>query len=236
MHREILLCLLIVLGFNSCKNEQVITFSEVEKTTDTNTIVEINVPEASGNLLISNTINSEIESYICKLLSQNDEASISTLDAQIDAFNRSYKDFTTDFPNSSQQWEAQIDGEVIYKSSEIISIALTAYINTGGAHGSTTISFLNFESATGNLIPNTKLFNTIEAFKNVAQPYFKEATRDKSLLLESKTFELPANIGYSDEGIILLYNVFEIAPYSEGIIEFTIPYSEVNDYLIFNGL
>ena len=45
------------------------------------------------------------------------------------------------------------------------------------------------------------------------------------------SFQLPENIGFSDEGVILLYNVYEIAPYSEGITEFTIPFEEALPYL-----
>ena len=45
---------------------------------------------------------------------------------------------------------------------------------------------------------------------------------------------LPENIGFSDEGVILLYNVYEIAPYSEGITEFTIPFEEVLKYIKIN--
>ena len=44
-------------------------------------------------------------------------------------------------------------------------------------------------------------------------------------------FHLPANIGYNDEGVLLFYNVYEIASYAVGITEFTIPFEEVEDYL-----
>ncbi len=37
----------------------------------------------------------------------------------------------------------------MYQSSEVISVALTSYINTGGAHGVLTITFLNFDAETG---------------------------------------------------------------------------------------
>ncbi len=44
-------------------------------------------------------------------------------------------------------------------------------------------------------------------------------------------FQLPESLGFSDEGLIILYNPYEIASYSQGIIEFTIPYDTINDYL-----
>ena len=49
-----------------------------------------------------------------------------------------------------------------------------------------------------------------------------------------KDFQLPETLGYSDEGLIVLYNPYEIASYSQGIIEFTIPYSEISSFLNIN--
>jgi len=47
--------------------------------------------------------------------------------------------------------------------------------------------------------------------------------------------QICANIGYTEEGIVLLYNTYEIAPYSTGIIEFTIPFDKVSSLLVFNS-
>jgi hypothetical protein len=44
---------------------------------------------------------------------------------------------------------------------------------------------------------------------------------------------MPANIGYNDEGVIFLYNVYEIAPYARGIIEFTMPFETISEFLKF---
>ena len=38
-------------------------------------------------------------------------------------------------------------------------------------------------------------------------------------------------MGFNENGIILLYNVYEIASYVQGVTEFTIPYAEANPYL-----
>ena len=49
-----------------------------------------------------------------------------------------------------------------------------------------------------------------------------------------KDFQLPETIGYSDEGIIILYNPYEIASYAQGIVEFTIPFEDVSSFLNVN--
>lgn len=230
------LCCFLVL-FN-CLEEQKTVFSDINITSENNTIVEVNIPQASGDKTVSNQINSELQKTIISALhiGNPDEISASSVEESIASFNNEFNTFKSDFPETVQIWDAQIDGEVMHQSSEIISIAITSYTNTGGAHGILNISFLTFDCKTGQRIQNNQFFNDIKAFKTVAEPYFKDATKDKSLLLDNKQFELPANIGYSEDGIVLLYNTYEIAPYSSGIIEFAIPFEEAEPYLIFNSL
>jgi len=237
-HYKKLLSLCFFLVLFNCNEEQKTVFSEINITTDNNTIVEVNIPQVSGDKTISNQINSEIQKTIISALhiGNPDEITSSSVEESITSFNNEYNAFKSDFPETAQIWEAQIDGEVLYQSPEIISIAMTSYTNTGGAHGILNISFLNFDSETGQSIQNNQIFNDIEAFKTVAEPYFKDATKDKSLVLDYKQFELPANIGYSEDGIVLLYNTYEIAPYSSGIIEFAIPFEDAHPYLVFNSL
>lgn len=237
-HFKYLISICFFLTLFNCKEEQKIMFSDINITTENNTVVEVNIPEANGNKTVSDQINAEIQKTVISALHiGNPDNIVSThVKESINSFNKEYGMFKKDFPETAQIWEAQIDGEVIYQSSEIISVAITSYTNTGGAHGALNISLLNFKTATGEQVKNNQLFNDIEAFKTLAKPYFKDATIDKSLILDSKEFILPANIGYSEDGIVLLYNTYEIAPYSTGIIEFTIPFEDVESYLVFNSL
>ncbi len=223
--------------FFSCKEDSILTFSEVNITTDNNTLVEVNIPKAFGDSTISNNINSQISKVIISRLNIGDSetSSSKSIEESITTFNNEYMSFVSDFPESAQPWEAQIDGEVMFQSEKIISISLTFYINTGGAHGTLQISFLNFNALTGKPIENKDLFNNLEAFKSIAKTHFENAVEDKNTLFEPDNFILPANIGYTEGGIILLYNVYEIAPYSTGTIEFTIPYEEVDSVLVLDS-
>ncbi|XMO87758.1 DUF3298 and DUF4163 domain-containing protein [Algibacter sp. AS12] len=221
----------------SCKNESETIFTETNITTQNNTIVEVNIPQASGNEAVANQINSEINKAIISALhiGYPDEITSTSIEESIALFTEEFKAFKTDFPETGEQWEAQIDGEVMYQSPKLTTIAITSYINTGGAHGNLIISFLNFNSETGQLLKNSDLFNNMEGFKTLSKSYFTTATIDKSLLLDIDSFKLPQNIGYSEDGVILLYNTYEIAPYSSGIIEFAVPFKAAEPYLVFNS-
>ena len=220
-YRYILIFFYFSVFFN-CEEERKTTFSEINITTDNNNLVEVNIPEANGNEAIMNQINSEIQKKVISALhiGNLEDTYSSSIEESIISFINEYNTFKKDFPESSQLWEAQIDGEVIYQSEEFTTVAITSYKNTGGAHGNLNISFLNFDLKTGLKLDNIQLFTDIESFKTIAETYFK----------------LPENIGYSEDGIILLYNTYEVASYSTGIIEFAIPFSKCASYLAFNSL
>ncbi|WP_370477162.1 DUF3298 and DUF4163 domain-containing protein [Tamlana flava] len=227
----------LFMAFVACNDETKTSFSEINIPLENNNIVEINIPEAKGNKTIANHINSEISKTVSAALhiGNSDMIELKPIEESVKAFNDEYESFKNDFPETNLIWEAQIDGEVIYQSPEIISIAITSYVNTGGAHGLLNISFLNFESTTGQKISSGKLINNLEGFKTLAKTHFDKSISGKErIVFESDTFQLPANMAYSESGIVLLYNTYEIAPYSTGIIEFAIPFEEAEPFLVFN--
>lgn len=232
----IMICSLFL--FLNCKEEVKTTFSEINISTQNNSIVEINIPEANGIGTIASKINSEIQKQIITALHIGDPDKITpkSVEEGITTFIKEYNTFKTNFPETLPEWEAQIDSEIMFQSPEIISIAITSYINTGGAHGALHISFLNFKTETGELINNSTLINNVDAFKNLAKTYFDITMEEKEQIFNTDTFKLPINMAYSKEGIVLLYNTYEIAPYSTGVIEFTIPFNEAKPYLVFNSL
>ena len=235
-YKFIIYTLIISLFSQTCKEEKVLEFKEINITTDSNKIVEINIPEALGDVEISNAINNTINKVIIASLYPKEEtnSSTATVNKSIDFFNKEYIDFKNDFPESAMEWDAQIDGEIMYQSDEIVSIALTSYMNTGGAHGSLVITFLNFDVFTGKQLKNEDLFEDYLSFKEIAKEYFNEEIADKKdLYFESDNFKLPENIGFNDEGVILLYNTYEIAPYSSGITEINIPWNDLETTLNF---
>ena len=228
--KSFFLVLLSIILF-SCVEDNKVTFSEINVTTPENKIVEINIPEASGDKTIAQSINKTVLSVVNSNLDVSDLEENKNLSTKelINQFNTEYETFKTDFPESAIEWDAQIDGEVMYHSAGIISIVITSYQNTGGAHGLLHITFLNFDVETGEALKNEELFADLSGFKQLAKQYFNEEIADKKdSYFEPENFTLPVNIGFDDDGLFLLYNSYEIAPYSTGLTEIHIPYEEVS--------
>ncbi|PNQ74922.1 DUF3298/DUF4163 domain-containing protein [Hanstruepera neustonica] len=221
----------------SCAEEKSSTlFNEVNMTTPENNLVEIFVPKAKGNNSVSEKINSKINESIIASLQIGDPEPVNSksVEESITNFNNEYIKFKNEFPESPMVWEAQIDGEVSYQSESLISIAITSYLNTGGAHGILTIRFLNFDTLTGDIISNNDLFSNFSAFEELAKNHFnKEIADKKEDYFDPDNFTLPANIGFDDDGLILFYNTYEIAPYSSGITEIHMAYDEIDALLAY---
>lgn len=157
------LTILVLLLLISCKKEVQVDFSEDIIETSEGAYIALNFPKAEGTKEISDRINQTLENSIIKQIniSENENTDGNLYDA-IAKFNYEYKRFKNDFPEYAQQWEAFVDGEVTYRSPEIISIAMTTYLNTGVAHGNTNVRFFNFNSQTGQLYNKQDLVSNIQ--------------------------------------------------------------------------
>ena len=231
--KKILILSLVVLISISCKVEQAIIFNEINLLYNENSIVEINTLKATGNDKISETINSTIENHMADLLNfTDDDTNTIPLKEAISQFDNQFTTFKDDFEESALVWEATFDTEVTYQSSSIISIAVNSYLNTGGAHGNTNITFYNFDITTAKVIEMKNLITDVDAFTKIANEYFLMETNNQDVeYFFGEEFHLPDNLGFNEEGVILFYNVYEIASYATGITEFTIPFDEISSYL-----
>lgn len=235
--------LLFVLPFLiiSCNKEVKIGFTEENIETSEHADISINFPKAEGTNDVANRINTTLQNYIVDQtnLSEDSQTSLSIHDA-VAKFNYEFNSFKSDFPDSTQKWEAFIDGEVTHRSPELICIAINSYLDTGGAHGNTNVRFFNFNPQTGTSLHTKDLIGNIKGFSEVVEQKLKDEiktnTDNESMEDEffGKDFQLPETIGYSDEGIIILYNPYEIASYAQGIVEFTIPFEDVSSFLNVN--
>ncbi len=227
---------LILLSVFSCIEETKLSFIETNDIFEDNAVVEINIPKAEGNSNLANTINYKIKNHIANMLNfSEDDADSITLNDAINKFDAEYKLFKNDFEESALVWEAIFDGEVTYQSSEIISIAINSYLNTGGAHGNMNITFLNFNPKTGDILTFDDLFTNKEELTKAIKPFFDKETKASNIsYLFGEEFHLPENIGFNDEGVIFFYNIYEIASYADGITEFTVPFEDIASFLKLN--
>lgn len=130
----------------------------------------------------------------------------------------------------------------------IWNYTVTNFQNTGGAHPNTWSKWINIKGDNGQVLTKQNVFlpNTDKA---VCQLIMKrlieeansrldtdtitslEGLRSVGALLEGDLY-VPDNFRLGQEGITFLYNPYDIAPYSMGAFELTVPYTELKNYLV----
>ena len=234
-----LFLLLLLIG---CKQSDKLTFEELnlsQNTCDQCPKIAINLPKASENTKISQAINTALQEEVIALLTFDETDKVKEITDAIDSFSQAYINVNELGGGALAAWEAKIDATITYEDAKMITIRMESYLFTGGAHGYGTSRFLNFNKQKGSEIKEWELFEDQSDFQRFAEHRFREQENipegepinSTGYMFERGAFYLPENIGFTDKGIKLLYNEYEVASYADGPIEMTLPYKEVEKYL-----
>lgn len=228
---------ILALILNSCSSEfKPATFKTISIEEPFEAEISATYSKASGNDELSKTINTNVETAIIKTL--NSSKNKTDLNTVLKAFNEEYLSFKKDFSETIEPaWELYIETELTYQSENVITIAISTYEFKGGAHGNDKIEFLNLDAKTGRVLSQDDIIKDKESFKALAEQVFVNSLSNtkENLKMEDfffgNPFQLPENIGFSDDGLVLLYNVYEVASYDQGYTEFVIPFEEAESFL-----
>lgn len=201
--------------------------------------ITINVPHILDKEKVASTINNSIKEEVIYLLSFSDEVEATSIEEAIKSFAGGFEELKRMYPEETTGWEAQIEAKVSYENKEVVTVDMDSYIFTGGAHGYSAKTFLNFDRQKGTEIENWQLLKDTLEFKKYAEEKFRakeqippgESINSTGLMFENDSFHLPQNIGLTEKGLQLVYNQYEIASYADGPIELVLPYSEIVKYM-----
>lgn len=134
--------------------------------------------------------------------------------------------------------------EVKYNKNGFLSVPVTLYSYTGGAHGMTIIAPYNFSISDGKNLKLKDLFKENCDYKKILVDEITKQMKDKKgkeeIYYFDEAFETVKNLKddnpyyITDDGIVVYFGLYEIAPYAAGIQEFNIPYSKLQDCLKYN--
>lgn len=233
---------LIFLVFFGCQSDQKLTiepYTFENEICDDCPLISLTIPKVLGVSKISKAINTSIEEQLIFLLSFEEETESASLEDAMQSFKNGYVELQQLYTNESTAWEAKIDGQVTYEDAHFITIELDAYIFTGGAHGYTSKQMLNFDKNKGVELTNWELFKDLDGFRSYAEKMFRQKKKipiDKPInytgfMFEDDAFYLPENMGFTKNGLKLLYNPYEVASYADGAIALMLPHKEIKKYL-----
>lgn len=238
-----LTCFLIFLVLIGCqKKENQLTFEPltlVETPCADCPKISITVLRAVEHTRTASAINTALQEEIISLLLFDDDLKVANLDDALISFKNGYSELKDRYPEETTPWEVKIDGKVVYEDKKVLTLELNSYVFTGGAHGYSGKRFLNFDKKRGVELENWQLFRNRKDFQIYAETKFREQEaipKEASInytgfMFEKDSFYLPENIGFTEEGVKLLYNPYEVASYADGPIVLTLPFKEVKPYL-----
>lgn len=136
----------------------------------------------------------------------------------------SYKEMRNN-ENEAEQYdfhaEYQTDFQVKYNQASLLSILTSNYIFSGGAHGNTVVQSFNFDEKAKKRVYLTDILNNeekIEAVRDyvweyaIARPdvFYPDLKREDIPLTQDTAFY------FGSDGITLVFQQYEIAPYVSG--------------------
>ncbi|GGW25157.1 DUF3298 and DUF4163 domain-containing protein [Arenibacter certesii] len=240
--KNILLCVLVLSLVWSCKDEERLAFEPQEFTSencDGCPEVFISIPNALQKDTLSTTINTALREEVISMLIYDDEIAASTIEEAILSFNNGFLELKELYPDEPVGWEAKIEGIITYEDKNVLSIQLNSYSFTGGAHGFSSTRFLNFDKNKAIELENEELFKDLQEFTDYAEKQFRQQENipeNRSInytgfMFEGDQFYLPYNIGYTEDGLQLIYEQYEVASYADGPITLLLPYQHIKAYL-----
>lgn len=239
---------ILMLFFTACNTEEQISFiasEPIKNSCEDCPEILINLPSAQPQTnQAGQKINKSLTDFAISILNYTDENLPDSLSAAIADFNKQYKDLKEDFPESIVRWEAKIKGKTSYQNKKFVSFLFDSYIFTGGAHGYGSTSFLNFDLQTGEKLTKESLLKNPEEFTALVESIFrklndlkpKDNINSTGFMFEDDKFHLPQSIGFDKQGIILIYNPYEIAAYADGQTKIQIPMDQARPFIKDNWL
>lgn len=155
----------------------------------------------------------------------------------IEDFNETKKEF----PEDVMEWYYNAYVEVNIMSDTLLSLSASNESFTGGAHGGFGKYFINLNPATGAVIGLEDFLKPgygEELRKSAEVEFRKSLELDETASFAEAGFEFPddkfklnSNYGFTENGIVFVFNVYEIAPYVLGAQEILVPYEKISKWI-----
>ncbi len=182
-------------------------------------------PEGWGKLAINRVLSQQLHNFMQKNI---DTLLPQSIRGYIYAQNNN-------FP--FHPYESYLVYTITFNKNCLLSFYYDEYIYTGGAHGNTTRFAKTFNLIKGNNIPLSAFFNkntnyTEALIRSITKQAEQRYQENPGFLFEDYKELIKKNFNENSfyltkDGLVIYYGQYEIAPYSSGIVEFVIPYTEL---------
>lgn len=163
-----------------------------------------------------------------------------TIDDDIKDFKTNLKEAKESFkerPEYANPYEYSNTISVVMFNDDVLIIANNSYYFTGGAHGSTIVTYLNYDLDKQRDVELKDVITDTDKFKEALH---KKADEQKEDLFDDYSETIDKDLADPDKtltffikdgSLVIEFGQYDIAPYSSGLIDFEFPYNEYKNML-----
>ena len=258
--------LILILSFACSDKQKKSTSSSLNLSSDTFTIAfEYKDYEKKYGACINDTDCAEVKLHYPQLLDGSDavahinEAIVSnfmndddeemlyrSFDEIADSLISQYKSVQKEFSDYHTAWFIHKDAELTGIIQNYLSIKNEVTMYTGGANTyyNVDLSVFNLNSGKQQSLTQFVDKDRMDEFFKIGESQFRkikhiaenQTIKETGYWFENDKFYLPDNFNISDSGFVFFYNLYEIAPRSEGFTELFIPKEELKNIVNTNKI
>jgi hypothetical protein len=220
-------------------NEVLLSYDDCHIDSASCTYVYVEYPEFSDtsktmlNQIISGKLRDVAGDYF------GDESQDGTFEHLAHSFVKDYQDFIIDFPGYQIGWYVKMLAGITYESEQVLSFSINSESYTGGAHPNYSTVFYVIDKrsyrqlTTADIIADTSQFKKqLEAeFRRIKGMSGEQSFAERGFYINDGDFLLNNNIGISDDKVLVHFNPYEIASYSEGATTIEMNKSDLKELL-----
>jgi len=197
-------------------------------------------------LLDGNDAVAHINDFIVSSLMNDDDEEMlyRSFDEISDSLISQYKSVQKEFSDYHTAWFIHKTTELTGIIQNYLSIKNEVTMYTGGANSYYNIDLIVIDLNSGKRQSLSSFVSKdkIDELLNIGENHFRkikdiqenQTIKETGYWFENDEFYLPDNFNISDSGFVFFYNLYEIAPRSEGYTELFIPKEKLKDILLTN--
>ncbi|WP_226664645.1 DUF3298 and DUF4163 domain-containing protein [Microbulbifer aggregans] len=138
---------------------------------------------------------------------------------------------------SAAPWDLSGEAKTLGRRGNLLTVEVSTYIYSGGAHGMPATHWLNWDLTADKEVT---LDDVIKPQQEMAFWELVEAAHKRWLdkqkadddFRNNWPFARTEDFRFDDEGMVLLYGVYTLAPYSSGFVELKVPREALNTVVL----
>lgn len=176
------------------------------------------------------------------MTTQDSELSREFFTVEIEKYEEAYNSemsFYDDGGYFGSVWSTETTVSIREEKAEYVEISFSNWNYSGGAHGNAWSEEILVDLKTGRRLTLDDFFNDVDKLTDIAELVFRAdqelpddlSVEEAGFWFEGGTFQLNNNFVFNENSIDFMFNQYEIAPYSAGMIYLSIPMDQFKSLL-----